>query len=317
MSDCPHIHIQDSGLQAFRDIIHEETDGGRNIVRFFNNAMEGELPDFQPNHRLEAAKVLMDYDSKEAADYVREHTPKRRRSTSGNGRAPVQSEARPEHSRRARPVQSEARPENSPRAEGDRDPIMAPLEDEVARFIREETDNGRTIVSNLILIMETHDDPYKPQHNLAAAKQLIDNGFPPTDALICRPDCTHHSAPADGSAVSGSSAHPERSGAESKDDEEPFDKEVWDGIIAELKQLEEDNNLDPHRPIPKVDMSIYMPPQGYVMPPEVATEEAAKFRAEIALRAERRKKWPEIEERRRKKLAKIYPSHSEEDPPET
>ena len=46
-------------------------------------------------------------------------------------------------------------------------------------------------------------------------------------------------------------------------------------------------------------------------------EEDAKFRAGIALRAERRKKWPEIEERRRKKLAQIYPSHSDDGPSET
>ena len=294
MSDCPHIHIQDSGLQAFREIISEETDGGRTIARFLNDAVEGRLPDFEPQHRLKAAKMLKEYGSEKAERFIRTYSAPKRPRTASVPSGSAQSEG-----------------------QADRDPIMDSFEDDIARAIRQETDNGRTIVSNLILIMETHEDPYKPQHNLAAAKQLIDNGFPPTDALICRPDCTHHSAPAEGSAVSGSSTHPERSGAESKDDEEPFDKEVWDGIIAELKQLEEDNNLDPHRPIPKVDMSIYMPPQGYVMPPEVATEEAAKFRAEIALRAERRKKWPEIEERRRKKLAKIYPSHSEEDPPET
>ena len=38
-----------------------------------------------------------------------------------------------------------------------------------------------------------------------------------------------------------------------------------------------------------------------------ADEVAAKFRAELDLQAERRAKWPEIEERRRKKLAQIYP----------
>ena len=43
-----------------------------------------------------------------------------------------------------------------------------------------------------------------------------------------------------------------------------------------------------------------------------AAEEAAKFRAEIKLRLERQKQWPEIEERRRKKLAQIYPSHSDD-----
>ena len=286
MSDCPHIHIQDSGLQAFREIIREKTDGGRTIVEFLNDAAEGSLPDFEPQHRLKASEILARYGFKKAAAPVPQHNDSKPKQSSSNGR------------RSATGAPALKKPD-------DRDPAI----DDFAQIIRDETENGLSIVRNLIHTMETREHPYKPHHNLRAAKQLIDNGFPPTDALICRPDCTHHSAPAEGAA--------ESMGADGGADEEPFDKEVWDGIIAELKQLEEDNNLDPHRPIPKVDMSIYMPPQGYVMPPEVATEEAAKFRAEIALRAERRKKWPEIEERRRKKLAKIYPSHSEEDPPET
>ena len=29
MTDCPHIHEQDTGLQTFRDHINEVTDGGR------------------------------------------------------------------------------------------------------------------------------------------------------------------------------------------------------------------------------------------------------------------------------------------------
>ena len=106
-------------------------------------------------------------------------------------------------------------------------------------------------------------------------------------------------------------------GADGGADEEPFDKEVWDGIIAELKQLEEDGIITPDPNPPKLNYTYCGPPDDYVIPPEVAAEEAAKFRADIALRVERQKKWPEIEERRRKKLAKIYPSHSEEDPPET
>ena len=39
MTDCPHEHEPDPALQKFRDIILEETDGGRNITRFFFNAM--------------------------------------------------------------------------------------------------------------------------------------------------------------------------------------------------------------------------------------------------------------------------------------
>ena len=301
MSDCPHIHIQDSGLQAFREIIHEETEGGRTIARFLNDAVEGRLPDFEPQHRLKAAKMLKEYGSEKADEYIRNYTtPKRRRSTS-NGSAPDQSEARPEHSRRA---------------EG-RDPIMDPLKDEMARFIREETNNGHSIVRNLIQIMETREDPYKPHHNLEAAKQLTDNGFPVTGDLLCAPDCTHHSAPADGSTVSGSSAHPERSAAESKDNEEFVPDPGWVETLHEIKRMEDEGIID------KVEFDPFKPvynwaPKEVVMP--YADEVADKFRAELDLQAERRAKWPEIEERRRKKLAQIYPSHSDDDsdePPDT
>ena len=294
MSDCPHIHIQDSGLQVFRDIIREETDGGRTIVRFLKGAMNREYSNYQPQHELEAAKTLVKYGSKEAELYVAANTAPKRPRTSGSSRSVPRE-----------PVQSEA--------EGDRDPIMAPLEDEMARFIREETDNGRTIVRTLIHTIKAREDPYKPHHNLAAAKQLIDNGFPITGDLICPPDCTHHSAPADGSAVSGSSAHPERSAAESKGQEEPFDKEAWDEALAKIKRLEEEGILTPDPNAPKVDMSIYMTATDEEIRP-YAAEAAAKLREQIALRIERRKKWPEIEERRRKKLAQIYPSHSDDTP---
>ena len=39
MTDCPHTHEPDKGLQAFKDIIREETDDGRDLTRFFLNTM--------------------------------------------------------------------------------------------------------------------------------------------------------------------------------------------------------------------------------------------------------------------------------------
>ena len=186
MSDCPHIHIQDSGLQAFREIIREETDGGRDIVRFLKGAINREYSNYEPHHELKAAKMLREYGSEKADEYIRNYTaPKRPRSTSTGG-GPVQGEARPEHSRRA---------------EG-RDPIMDPLKEEMARFIREETGNGHSIVRTLIHTMEAREDPYKPHHNLEAAKQLTDSGFPPTGDLLCAPDCSHH-APAHPEPIEG------------------------------------------------------------------------------------------------------------------
>ena len=286
MPDCPHIHIQDSGLQAFKDIILEETDGGRNIARFLNNAMEGELSDFEPQHRLKAAEILVDCGSEEAAEFVRANkTPKRRRSTTVQ-RDPAQSES-----------------------EGDRDPITDPFKDKIARAIREETNNGLSIVRNLIQIMETHEEPYKPHHNLAAAKQLIERGFPLTDALICHPDCSHHAVE---KAVTP---------ADTTDDTDSTEKETvpdpkWLEAITEVQRMKDEGILTPDPNAPKIDHSIYMTGTEEEIAP-YADEVAAAFRAELELQAERQAMWPEIEERRRKKLAQTYPSHSDGDPPDT
>ena len=40
-------------------IVQQETDNGRTIVTFLVQAMEGELQDFQPCHRMSAAKELL------------------------------------------------------------------------------------------------------------------------------------------------------------------------------------------------------------------------------------------------------------------
>ena len=108
--------------------------------------------------------MLRKYGSEEADEYIRNYNaPRRSRSTSAGG-SPVQGES-----------------------QGRANPIIDPLKDEMARFIRQETENGRSIVRTLIHTMESREDPYKPHHNLEAAKQLTDNGFPPTGDLLCSP----------------------------------------------------------------------------------------------------------------------------------
>ena len=61
-------------MSSLADIIAQETQDGRLIVRFLIDAMQGEFPDFKPCHRLSAAKELLqrgfDYqpDDAEAAE---------------------------------------------------------------------------------------------------------------------------------------------------------------------------------------------------------------------------------------------------------
>ena len=149
----------------------------------------------------------------------------------------------------------------------------------------------------------------KDSHRVRAGRMLVDR--------ITAMYPTAVRSAADGLVLSGD--YPEHKISIQKDDEdEPFDEEVWKEIIAELKQKEEQGILTPDPNAPKIDYSYYLPPDDFDLTPYL-DEEDAKFRAGIALRAERRKKWPEIEERRRKKLAQIYPSHSDDggEQPET
>ena len=288
MSDCPHIHIQDSGLQAFREIILEETDGGRDIVRFLKGAVNREYSDYEPHHELEASKILANYGFKEAVERVRQHNESKPKPvlSSAEGRSTANT------SRSAPGAPALKKPE-------DRDPAI----DDFAQIIRDETDNGRSIVLSLIHTMETREHPYKPNHNLAAARQLIENGFPLTDALLCSPECTHHSV-----------EKPVLSPVEG-DEEEFVPDPGWVETLHEIKRMEDEGIID------NVEYDPFKPvynwaPKEVVMP--YADEIADKFRAELDLQAERRANWPKIEERRRKKLAQIYPSHSDDgDPPDT
>ena len=186
------------------------------------------------------------------------------------------------------------------------------------------TNNGQMLRDVLLEIARTEDDPkdcpeprrrVTPYHRRRAASLLLDR------LLGTDPNALHSASlprlPPKVDDPPRFTRSPEPSG-EPFVEEEPFDKEVWEEIIADLNQLEEDGviTLDPNAP--KTDHSTYMKWTDEEIAP-YADEVAAKFDAEIALRVERQKQWPEIEERRRKKLEQIYPSHSDDDdsPPDT
>ena len=159
-----------------------------------------------------------------------------------------------------------------------------------------------------------------PYHRRRAVILLLDRalGSDPNAVwnTVC-PDCrqswtTHTSSP----------DHPERGPVANPvlldDDEiEAAKPETWDKVIAELKRLEDEGERTPGPPGPEIDYSAYMPPDDFDLTPYL--EEAEAFKAKVALRIERQKNWPKIEERRRKKLAQIYPSHSDDqnDTPDT
>ena len=186
----------------------------------------------------------------------------------------------------------------------------------IQEYILTITNNGQTLRATLmeIAFADPEDASTIPSHRRRAATLLIDRvlGTDPSRVLngVC-PECRRK-----WTTHPGSHDHPEPSRVVGETEEEPFDKEVWDGIIAELKQMEVDGTVTPDPDAPEVDMSAYDKWTDEEIAP-YADEVAAAFSAEIALRVERQKQWPEIEERRRKKLAKIYPSHTDGKPPDT
>ena len=166
------------------------------------------------------------------------------------------------------------------------------------------TNNGRTLFDTLAEIARAKDDPKacpeprrrtKTSHRARATRILIDRVLGTNTAI---PRSAPHTAPAK---------------------EKPYRRPVRyvDPVKlaearAEIQRMKDEGILTPDPTRPKIDISSYLPPDDFDLTP-YAKEEAAAFLAEVNLRLERQKQWPEIEERRRKKLEQTYPSHSEDD----
>ena len=123
------------------EIVLEETDNGREIIRFFLDVMRNRVEDAKLCHRIQAARELAKLGSKEAEEFLKAVT------QSGNGRAPA-------------------------RASG-----KSPRNDELADIIKQETSDGRDIVRFLVDVMHGNLNGFKPHHRLAAAKELLRRGF--------------------------------------------------------------------------------------------------------------------------------------------
>ncbi len=139
-------------------IVREETDGGRSIVRFFRQVVEGELQHegFQPNHRMDSAKELVKIGLTEFQDYIDANaTPTKRRKT---GRPSTDL--------------NEISPE------------ILQAREELAQYARELTQDGRTVIEMYSEVMEglRNDEDFKPHHRIAAGKELLLRGFGPVSA---------------------------------------------------------------------------------------------------------------------------------------
>lgn len=139
---------------SLADIVREETNDGRLIVRFLIDLMQGSLANAKPCHRLDAARQLLNIGFAPAHAFIAANT---------SAGLPAQPRL---------PASSTHRP----------DP--ASFHQDLAALICEETDNGRAAVRFLVDVMQGNIDDFKPHHRLSAAKELLRRGFDsPTPAL--------------------------------------------------------------------------------------------------------------------------------------
>ena len=134
-------HQTDENPKPLADIVREETDDGRLIVRFLIEVMQGQIDDSKPCHRLDAARQLLNLGFDGARNVIQSV------SQSASARAPSSA------------------PGNTRFDQG------------IADLIKLETSDGRDAVRFLVDVMQGNMQDFKPHHRLAAAKELLRRGF--------------------------------------------------------------------------------------------------------------------------------------------
>ena len=135
-----------------QQIVREETDDGREVVRFMKQAMNGLFPNFTPHHQLMAGRVLAILCIEQGIEFV-------------------ESVKKPSVPRTRDSAQR--------RATGDEtDAALSAAEKEIAGYVRKLTGGGRRMIKFLIEAMEGGIKSFSPSLRIAAGKELIGYAFP-------------------------------------------------------------------------------------------------------------------------------------------
>ncbi len=172
-------------ISPIQRIVREETDDGRLIVRFLVAAMQDQIRDAKPYHRLDAARQLIKLGFEEAREFASQPAAQRALKplpqSAGEGRDGVHTELKP------LPQSAGEGRDGAPTDTLD----TTGLNPDLARFIRAETDGGRQAIRFLIDVMLGFMPGFGPHHRIDAAKELLRRGF--DDA----PGPLHHDTYAD------------------------------------------------------------------------------------------------------------------------
>ena len=343
-------HISPNPARDFADAIRAETNDGRDLIDLLHDISQG---GYGANHndRITAANTLLDRglgkcpkqspatnpapapDSEpDAKEPKADNTPDSPRLVTQIDQSlhdsfgPPPSADQPARHSRAQPAlvprHGGGNPESydtSDSPEQNTPDSFNPfsIQSSIQDYILTITNNGQTLRATLrsIAFADPEDESVITFHRRRAATLLIDRllGTDPNalrSALCpeCRQRWTTHP---------GSHAHPVSDRKVSPGRKVRYvDPEALAKARAEIQRMKDEGILTPDPNGPKRRITVPEIPEGFDATPYLK-EGAAKFEADIKLRLERQKQWPEIEERRRKKLEQIYPSHSGDDPPDS
>ena len=228
----------------FANAVLAETDGGREIVLMLHDIAQGVRENATTNDRMNATNILIDGGLGKCPKKASATTspnpnpsndkpkakkqPKSPRLVTQLGDSLHRSFGPPPEATSPIPIQDENQDPVSPEPF---DPYS------IQKHILEITNNCLTLMTVLTDIYRAPDDDpkVKDSHRVRAGRMLVDR--------ITAMYPTAVRSAADGLVLSAD--YPENSQSVQDDDDEPFDVEVWDGIIAELKQLEEHGSNHP------------------------------------------------------------------------
>ena len=150
------------------DIVREKTGDGALIIDFFTDVMTGRIEGAELCHRIDAAKQLVKYGSKDAAEFLAKYkgVPC---GHSINGR-PDPADPCSAADRSLVAVTLNA----PPTLTRDFLTVLSGIDEFLmARLIRAQTAHGDTIIEFLDDVMQDRTDGFKTHHRIAAAKELI------------------------------------------------------------------------------------------------------------------------------------------------
>ncbi len=164
--------IEERKPPTIADIVRQKTDGGAMIIDFFTDVMTGRVDDARLCHRIDAAKQLVKYGHKGAADFIADHGDEpcdHCESRKRGPRSPKESYPTPGvlHARAITYDFLNLLTEDFLTV------LSAVDEDLMVMLVRAQTAHGETVVEFLNSVMSNRVEGFKAHHRIAAARELI------------------------------------------------------------------------------------------------------------------------------------------------